>query len=225
MRAFIKAIFSSLCFSFFILHFSFSQENDAGLWLTASVEKKLNKDFKVALTEEFRFKENYSQLGTYFTDVSLQYKISKSFNASFNYRFIKKLQPDLTYQTRNRFYLDIAYRYKAHKWNFILRTRLQDQLKAISIEEQYSEPEYYWRNKLSVKYSVKKFTPYITGEIFYPLNNPKGNEIDEWRWSIGSDYDLNKKNTIGGYFLIDKEIHVNNPLTSFIIGLEYGYVF
>jgi hypothetical protein len=225
MKKYKKAILSALLLSLMIVQFSVAQEQDAGLWLTASIEKKISKDFKATLSQEFRFKENYSQLGTYFTDIGLQYKISKSLNASFNYRFIEKLQKDLTYDTRSRFYLDVAYRYKADKWNFILRTRFQDQIESFSTDEDYSQPQFYWRNKLTIKYSLKDFTPYATAEVFYPLNNPKGNIIDEFRLSAGSDYEINKKNSVGGYFLIDKEINVKNPVTSFIIGLEYGFAF
>ena len=226
MRNFKTVILLILFLSLMIVQFAFSQEQDAGLWLTASFEKKINKDFKATMSQEFRFKENYSQLGTYFTDIGLQYKISKSFNGSFNYRFIKKLQPDLTYETRNRFYLDLTYRYKKNNWSFSFRTRFQDQLHSISTDEDYSKPQFYWRNKFTVKYAFKDFTPYASVEIYYPLNNPKGNGVDEIRIGAGSDYELNKKNTVSGYFLIDKEINnYNRPVTSFIIGLEYNFAF
>ncbi len=220
-----KINFVILLVLFFQSSGSFAQEQDAGLWLTANIEKKINNNWKAALSQEFRLKENYSQLGTYFTDIGIQYKISKSFNASLNYRFIEKLQPDLTYDERNRLYLDIAYRYKQHKWNVIFRTRFQDQIKSVGSNEDFSEPQYYWRNKLTVKHSIKKFDPYLSFELFYPLNKPEGNEIDEWRISLGTSYELNKKNSLNGYFLVDKEINVNNPLTSFITGIEYTFSF
>lgn len=220
LRILFAIIIATICWNA-----STAQQQDAGMWLSANIEKKINKNLKIAVAQEFRLQENYSQLGTYFTNVALQYKISKSFSASFNYRFLEKKQINLLYQTRNRFYLDVAYKYKADKWNFILRTRFQNQVKSISFDKDYSDPQYYWRNKISIKYSFKDFTPYTSVEIFNPLDNPKGNYINEIRYAIGSDYELSKKNTVGGYFLIDREQNVNDPLTAFIIGVEYTYAF
>lgn len=215
----------SVILSFILLNVSVGQENDAGLWLSANVEKKINNGFKILLTEEIRFNENYSQLGAYFTDIGLQYKISKNLNAAFHYRYILRLQPDLFYETRNRFYIDIAYRYKVDKWSFSIRTRFQDQVKKVSLEESYSQPTFYWRNKLTIKYGLKDFTPFVSAEIFNKLYDSKGNEMDEFRLSAGSEYEFNKKNSINGFFLIDKEINVKNPTTSYVVGIGYTFAF
>lgn len=207
-------------------HCGHAQEKDAGLWLTGNIQKDITNNLRAVLTEELRFKENYSQLGSFFTNVSLQYKFSKSISASVNYRFINRRELNGMYEIRNRFYADVAYRHKLDKWSFSLRMRFQDQVKRISFNEKEADPSYYWRNKLMVKYSATgKLTPYISAEIFYQLNNPEGNEMDELRLVAGSDYDLDKRNSVSGYFMINKELNVNNPVTSYIIGLEYTYAF
>ncbi len=52
-----------------------AQVNDAGLWASVSLEKKINKQFDIGLSQEIRLIENYSELGSAFTELNLNYKI------------------------------------------------------------------------------------------------------------------------------------------------------
>lgn len=202
-----------------------AQVNDAGLWMTVSVEKKLNKKFKVVVAEEMRLRENISMIGQLFTDVSLQYKVTKYFFISGSYRFAMKQTLDFYYEPRQRFYADLVYKFKAAKFDFNIRTRVQDQDRYTIPKGENNRQTLYWRNKVAAKYGIKDFTPFVSFEVYYPLNNYQGNAIDGLRYQAGTDYKINKSNSITIYYLIDQEIQVNNPLNSYVIGLEYNYSF
>ena len=202
-----------------------AQVNDAGLWMTVSVEKKLSKKFKVVVAEEIRLRENISMIGQLFTDVSLQYKVTKSFLVSGSYRFAMKQNLDFIYEPRQRFYADLIYKVKANKFDFYLRTRLQNQDRyTIPGNENYNNT-LYWRNKISAKYGIKNFTPFVSFEVYYPLNSTTMNVIDGLRYQTGTDYKINKHHAVSLYYLIDQEIQVNNPQNSYVVGLEYDYSF
>lgn len=202
-----------------------AQVNDAGLWMTVSAEKKISKKFKVVVAEEMRLRENISMIGQLFTDVSLQYKVTKNFLVSGSYRFIMKQTLDFYYEPRQRFYADLTYKIKASKVDFYLRTRVQDQDRYTIPEGENNRQTLYWRNKIAAKYGIKDFTPFASFEVYYPLNNPQGNVIDGLRYQAGTDYKVNKHNSITLYYLIDQEIQVNNPQNSYVVGLEYNYTF
>jgi hypothetical protein len=44
---------------------------DLGLWATLDVQKNLNNNFSVFLTQEMRLKENLSMLNLFYTDVGI----------------------------------------------------------------------------------------------------------------------------------------------------------
>ena len=213
-------LITGLCFN------SFSQVNDAALWTSVNIEKKINNRLTANLSQEFRFKENISELGTAFTEIGVEHKIIKRLSASISYRFIQNRRNNDTYSLRHRMNIDVAYRIKWKKLNITIRERWQNQVKDVQSSPEGFDPESYLRSKLTFKYNLeKKYTPWIAGELFYQLNNSKGNEIDNLRYSMGVDYKFNKKNSLTLFYLINQEVNVNDPWTSYVIGVNYSYSF
>ncbi|MBL0072094.1 MAG: DUF2490 domain-containing protein [Bacteroidetes bacterium] len=87
--------------------FSVAQVNDAGLWTSINLEKKITKKIAVDLSQEFRFNENISELGSFFTEISAQYKLHKNLSIGAGYRFINKRELDDSYEKRHRMLFDL----------------------------------------------------------------------------------------------------------------------
>lgn len=221
-----KTGFIYLLFLFASVHFStIAQVNDAGLWLSINAEKKITPSLTLNLSEEFRFNENISELGSFFSDAGISYKISKMFRASANYRLTNKRNLNNSYTMRHRFYVDLAARKKIKPVTFLLRTRLQSFSESFSTPDKDS-PEYYLREKLSLKFDLdKKWAPYIYSEFYYSLNNPKGNYIDKMRYAAGLEYTVNRMHSFDFYYMIQNEMNIKNPERDFIIGLGYNFIF
>lgn len=203
-----------------------AQYNDAGLWLGMTIEKKITSSTSLVLSEELRMNENISQVGTVFTDLGLSHKLNKYFSAGLNYRFSLKRNPDAYYGTRHRLYGDITGRYKIKRVTIVLRERIQSQMENINSSETGRFPQWYLRSKLTVRYSlINKIKPSVAIEVFYQLNNPEGNEIDNLRYSAGIEYEFNKRHVIEPFYIIQQEIHVNNPVTDFVSGISYAFTF
>lgn len=221
-----KRFYFLLVFELCLLTKAQSQVNDAGLWMSLNAEKKITSKFSLSFSQEFRLNENISELGTAFTELGAEYKVYKKIFVGLSYRFLQKRQVDDFYSLRHRVNIDAGYRLKTHKISFTIRERFQTQYKDVNTSPEGHLPEYYLRNKLSVKYDLgKKYTPFLSAEIFYQLNNPAGNEIDNLRYAGGFSYEVNKFHSIDLFYLINKEINVNNPWTEYVIGIGYKYSF
>lgn len=205
---------------------AFSQSNDMQLWTNISLEKKLTKTFSLNFTEEVRFNENISEVGQFFSDLGGTYKISKAWRVSANYRFTNKRQVDNSYSKRHRYYLDLSFKKKFDLIVFSFRTRFQSQYADIYSSNDGTFPSYYSRNKLSLKLDLnKKYLPYLNAEMFYQLNNPDGNKVDNMRYSVGLEYEFNKRMGVDLFYMIQQEYNVKNPERDFVVGVGYKYSF
>lgn len=220
-----KTFYLSFFFAFIYIG-CFSQVNDAGLWTSIDIDKKIAGGFTASLSEELRFNENITELGTAFTEIGIEHKIVKRLSGGISYRFIQNRRIDNSYSIRHRMNFDLAYRMKFKRVIASLRERLQSQVKDVQTSAEGFSPGYYLRSKLTVKYDLnKKYTPWISCEMFYQLNNPAGNELDNIRYALGFDYKFNKKNSITLFYMINQQVNVNDPWTSYISGINYSYNF
>lgn len=201
--------------------------NDAGLWSTFNVEKKLNKTFSVLFTEECRVKENFTRLNLFYTNIGVQAQPFKFAKVALVYRWIDKYMIDNTFSYRHRLMLDITLKKKYGSLAFSYRQRLQAEVRNIHTSEIGNIPEWYSRNKIAVKYDADgPFSPYASVEFRYQFKDPRNIESDKtWhrnRYAIGIDYKRNDKSTFGLYYLIQNEFNVSAPEDLYIVGLEYS---
>jgi hypothetical protein len=203
-----------------------AQVKDAGLWTSIGFELKVTNKVNATLSQEFRFNENITELGTFFTDAGLGYKINKYFQISANYRFVNKRRIDDSYSPRHRLYIDLKFQKKLKPFVFQFRTRLQDQYADIGRASDGGIAEYYSRNKLSIKYDLdKSYTPYLAVELFSPLKYPRQYFFDDIRAAAGAEYVLNKHHSFDFFYMIQKQLNASNPLMDFIAGVGYIYKF
>lgn len=200
------------------------QEKDAGLWTSVSFEFKVVKKLTSTISQEVRFNENVSEAGTIFTDAGLAYKLNKHFQVSVSYRFISKRTVEDYYSLRHRIYVDIKYEKKIKPFQIQLRSRLQDQYADIGRASDGGIPEYYLRNKLSLNWDLNKpYTPYISIELFSPLNYPRYSAFDNIRTTAGVEYEFSKHHKIDIFYMIQKDVEVSKPKADFVLGLGYYY--
>ena len=203
-----------------------AQVNDASLWLSLNVEKKITPSWSVLFTEEVRMFENITEVGVIFSDLGIAYRIDKRFKLSANYRFIKKKQLDDSYETRQRYYFDFSYREKLKPFMLTLRSRFQSQYAEVFSSPEGAVPELYFREKLTLKLEIlKRITPYVYTEFFFPIGEPERSPVDNLRLCAGMDYSFNKSHAVDLFYMIQREYNVNNPVTYYIIGLGYYFVF
>ena len=68
----------------------------------------------------------------------------------------------------------------------------------------------------------KKFEPFLSIEIFHPANS-NNNELNEYRFSLGTNLDLPRKKSLKLYYQYKVEdSNKKNPDENHIIGLSLG---
>lgn len=202
-----------------------AQQKDAGLWLSAAVEKRFNKKFSATLAQEVRLNENLSEAGTVFTEAGVDYRFAKRWSAGVSYRFINRKRTDNFYSIRHRYMTDVSYRLRIKKISITPRLRYQVQYRDINTSENGKIPSKYIRSKVTARYSLeKRYTPFISAEIFYQFGI-KEKFVDNLRYMAGFDYELSKFHGLNVFYMINKEVQVNDPVTEYNFGLGYKYNF
>jgi hypothetical protein len=216
-----------------------AQTDDFGIWASAAVEKSLGK-LNLGAEAELRTKDNASQTDRASIQVSADYDIFKPLKAGLAYQFIDYYDSKYAdYQPRHRFIMYLQGKYKLGDFTFTLRERAQmttkdesDRIKTSgkkkgSIDTYKVNPEWTWRNRFKATYNIPHFpvNPSIAVETFYELNNPDGNVFDKVRYTLSFGYNITKHHQLDVFGLIDKEINVTDPVTTYITGVGYTYSF
>lgn len=212
----------------FLCRISSAQTEDLGMWMTASFNKGLVGDLQFNLDQEFRLRNNLSDVNLFYTNVGLTYKFTKWFRVSGTYRIIDKHKEDGTWGIRHRGFVDFNFKFKPAKFTIGYRARVQSEWRGAGYSGEFGKvPEIYVRNLFKFGYKLNDdFTPYIGTELRFQVQNPRipyHDGFDRTRFMAGTDYQINKKQTLGLYFLLQKEWNVINPQTLYILGIEYSF--
>jgi hypothetical protein len=203
-----------------------AQVNDAQMWLSANVEKKLTPALSLEFTGEMRMNENITEVGTLFSDLGFSYRFPKRFRLGASYRFMLKRRPDDTYERLNSWYAEGSYREKFKPIGLALRLRYQSRYTEAFTAEKSGIPKNHIRTKLTVKYDLqKKFEPYLYAETFFRNGVPASMSFDQLRLCAGIGYTFNRMHMIDLHYLICREYHAVNPETNYVIGIEYYFTF
>jgi hypothetical protein len=222
-----KHFWIALLSGIFFVSIAQAQQNDFGIWAGVSISHKFTQRLSGTVEEQIRLNQNATAIDQYFTDLSLEYSLSKKFKFAFGYRFINNFQQTY-YSKRHRIYADLSYKTKFSMLQFILRTRLQEQQKDIYSSETGYIPAWYSRNKITTKLDLnRKYTPYASAEMMYLIKAPNVsiNYIEKWRYCFGVEYDFNRMHSLDFYYLIQRDRMINEPITLYAFSINYKFTF
>jgi hypothetical protein len=215
--------------SIFILLFfplvSLAQVNDAGLWINIGIEKKITQAWALEYEHCTRFNENVSEAGSIINEVGVNYKFDKKSQISLFYRLNLQRQLNNMYIPVSRFYLDFSHRLKPGTLVIVGRLRFQHQQKNSLFYDFDGSTANTIRPKITLKYPVEKFTPYISGEVYVPVFYYEYKPIDKIRIEAGLEYEISNQQSVDLGYLIQREFFENNPKTDFVIQLGYSFSF
>lgn len=200
-------------FPFFTAGNLLAQTTDFQTWNSLALEKQLGKKWKASLEEEVRLQDNSTRLRTSYLNLDAAYSITDRFAIGGAYRFI--IRPD---EISNRIYSDISYSQPLEDFTIKVRVRVQHEFVRNEPDENYLRPQ------LSLEYRIsKKLEPFIEEELFYQLFYYECDLFNESRTTAGMRYKFDKHHTLKGYYLLEKEFNVNDPLTAHVLGFAYQY--
>lgn len=205
-----------------------ADEQDFGLNVGVAVSKKISKRFDVGLEEEVRTKENSKQLDRLATGLDAAFQlVPKIVKVGVGYTFIADYDERNGFSLRHRMVGQVSAKHKIHRLEMSLRGRYQLTYRDESVKSYKWNPKSYVRGKFELSYKLPKvsLTPFVSAEVFYPLNNYKGNAIDNVRYEVGGEYKFNKKNSVSLAFRYDDEMNVANPKDLFKLCAGYRFKF
>jgi hypothetical protein len=203
-----------------------AQDRDLGLHLEADISKKVSTKIEFQFSEELRFNQSMTAFDRSLATLSGIYTFNKFLKAGLFYTWIyANNQDDGYYESRNRFGGWIQGSYKISRFRFSLREKFQNTYRDEDLGNYRYNPKMYLRSRFEASYNIRKMPlkPYFSAEMFYQLNNPYGNDVDKWRLTLGSDWALSKKFAVSPFIRSDREIHVKNPVNTFIIGAAFKF--
>lgn len=199
-------------------------QDDAGLWTSIGVEKKLTKKFSLGLDGEFRSRNDFRTADRWSIGLDAGYKLKRWLKLSAGYVFIDdnrtekiSFNTDGSYNnwrpsywtTRHRLYAGFTLEAPLGRFNFSLRERWQYTYRPSATTDRYDFDNSKWedtdvrskaanvlRSRLQVEYDIPncKVTPYANAEI----NNAWS--IEKVRYTVGANWKITKQHSVGLYY-------------------------
>ncbi|MBX7108662.1 MAG: DUF2490 domain-containing protein [Chitinophagales bacterium] len=205
---------------------AYSPQNDFRGIVGLNIEKKISRSFSLTLFNQAIFNQNLAELGTCLIDAGINYKLNRNFTLGLDYRFVLSRNLNNAYDNRQLLMADIAYTKGFHNFSLTARVRFSSQYYDQLTAENYRPAAFYNRDKLTLRYRISYFlSPYVSGEIFYPLNNAERNGIDRFRGSAGFFYNFNDHLRSEWYYTISPGFNRKTNNTVYAAGSTWYYRF
>ena len=175
------------------------------LWLFGGGIADLTRRLELGLEQQVRLDESATGFNQTFTELSLRYRVARPFRVGGFYRLIV-----LDGETRHRVGVDGEALARIDRVRFGYRLRLQH-----TTRDQSARTALRNRVKIAVD-APHRLTPFVSAELFYVFEK---SELREQRFSLGLDWAATKKIELTAFYLYQREINVNAPERSHVLGL------
>ena len=218
-----------ICIFMIIITQSLMSQSDNQIegWGIAEVSIKATKKISINVAEHVRYKNDFSVLDKYFTQVSFNYELFKDFKVGVKGRFISDNDTEGNIQgldSKFRYQTDISYKYDVGIVDLTYRLSYQN-----SNELGISDiPNQFARFRTGVNYKIKsiKTVVKIEGELFNQFKKEnQDNGINLYRLTMKLNHKIKGNNEIGLFYRIQKDIDREEPVNRKIIGFKFTHKF
>lgn len=226
MTMMIKRILFFLTFIIFISFSGFSQKTDFGVWYNISIKHELTKKLGVELSPVLRTFDNASKIEETFLEGELSYDLTKFLSLAGSYRITSNIEDDDKYHLRHKWYAGIKGTFDFWRIDFSGRVRFERRYKTYFEDEDDRIPSSHLRFKATAELKTPSFplNPYISGELFFPVNKEPEDLIDKKRFAAGVEYKISKKHAIDLEYIYQRDYHPKLRYEH-IISLTYDFKF
>jgi hypothetical protein len=213
---------------------------EARLRVGANFQYNPVKGLSLSLEEEARMRNNFCTFDRLYSTFDISYKVNSYFKFGGTYSFIVLYQ-DGRKKTDYVPYWDLRHRAVAYatgsisfnRFTLSLRERFQATFRTDSLynENEVVNPKMYLRTRLKLEYDFfsKPLKPYLSVEMFNPLNQTKYTNqwIDEMQYRLGLEWRLDAFNTLEFFYMFDhsfgNDVDVKSKKDKVIITPETEY--
>jgi len=179
---------------------------------TVSCGFKLPYSLKLDCEQSLRLSGREQSFKQTFTELTLNYKIINDLSVIIPIRYA--IFDD---KVKNRISLGGSYKTGMKPFKVKFKTRFQ------RTHEKDKDPDELYRNKIYAHYRLnKKLEPFFSYEVFHPANS-NDNSLNEYRFSLGTDFDLPRKRSLKLYYQYKVEdLDKKSPDKAHILGLTFS---
>ena len=200
---------------------------DFGAILQAEYENNIYGNYNVWVKEDLRFDNDFSKYSRSKTTLGFDYKFVRygiKIGAGFDY--INKYTEKHVFRNRYRFFVNASYKYKYRNWEFGYRMRFLTMYREERTGYYNYEPEFSWRNKLSVSYqrpySRYKYT--LFGELYSDVNRDKQLELSTLLLAGEVDYRLTRRQHLTFFVRDYRDIYIeSDQIRTVYFGLGWKF--
>ena len=179
---------------------------------TISYGFKLPYSLKLDCEQSLRLSGKEQSFKQTFTELTFSYKIIDALRVIIPIRYAM-----FEDKVKNRISLGGMYKIGMKPIKIRFKSRFQ------STHEKDKDPDKLYRNKIYAYYRLnKKFEPFFTFEVFHPANS-NDHSLNEYRFSLGTDFDLPRKRSLKLYYQFKVEdLNKKSPDKTHIMGLTFS---
>jgi len=175
-------------------------------------------------------KSNISTIDEYFSEFSARRKLFKGFRLGLALRYIRENDDRgriQGYENHFRFHIDANYKHKLGdlRLGYRLRYQNKNELGVTADEGDFAVNRIRFKTGLEYKIKDWPLDPEITGELFSRFEKNEETEVDKYRITLRTTYNLKKAGSLGVYYRIESSIAKEIADIKHIIGLRYKYTF
>ncbi len=222
-------IFYIILFLSFLCKLSFAQElvvtNDVGAWLSAGVEKKFYKKFKLDFSQQLRLFHDFTKIDDIISNLAVSYRINENFSIALGARYTKDYDYLGSFQHNIRYNSDFSYRYRISQY-FRINYRLRFQkefLNLFNISDIDNPYEMKFRHRIKCEYLHNQaHNFYFSGEIFRSHKVFREAYFSKYRLFVGDKINFGKQ-SIDISLGFQSDLNKKHPMNFGIIAVKYAF--
>lgn len=218
---------------FFLLAFLLSlfvetyAQSDFGVWTSLEVKKKIFPGFDAAFEGEFRTRDDSKTVDRWSASADLSYRLNQYLKIGGVYSYINFNHPKRKWEVGHRYSLYSTGSYEWKRLTISLRERYQHTYRVgVSSTSTRANPKDVLRSRLQFSYNISKskLSPYASVELYHTLNDPEGNGLDKTRYTLGTEYKLNKRSAFDLFYRYQSQTDDDED-DGHVLGLGYSLKF
>ena len=203
------------------------KSTDYGAILQAEYQNNFYGNFDVNVKEDLRFDNNFSHYSRSKTTLGVDYKFVRyGFKVGAGFDYINKYTGKHIFRNRYRFFVSASYKYVYRNWEFGYRTRFLTMYHDERTGYYNYEPEYNWRNRLSVSYQRRfsRFKYTVSGEMYSVLNRDKQLQLNTLMFEGDVEYRLTRRQYLSVFIRDYRDIYIeSDQIRTVYFGLAWRF--
>lgn len=204
-----------------------AQSDDFGIWTNIEAKTAILPGLDALVEGDFRTRDDLGTIDRWSLSGGLSYRIWPFLKVGGDYYFIRFNHEKRGWETGHRYGLYATGTYKWNRFSFSLREKYQHTYReGVSSGKKRANPKDILRSRMQVSYNIRKsgFNPYASVELFHTLNAPQSNGLEKARYTIGTEYKLNKRNAFRCYYRY-QDSKDDDDIDQHILGIGYTIKF